>query len=34
MNKRQYFLKIFKKAEKKYLKYEKRLAAEGWGQDW
>ena len=34
MNKQQYFLKIFKKAEKKYGKTEKRLAAEGWKEDW
>lgn len=34
MNKKKYFLEIFKKAEKKYNKYEKRLAAEGWKYDW
>lgn len=34
MNKREYFLKVFKKAEKKYGKYEKRLAGEGWEYDW
>ncbi|MEK6818811.1 MAG: endonuclease III [Nanoarchaeota archaeon] len=33
-NKKQYFLKIFKKAEKKYKKTEKRLAGEGWSSDW
>lgn len=32
--KKAYFLKIFKKAEKKYGKYSKRLAAEGWKYDW
>ena len=34
MNKKEYFLKIFKKAEKKYKKSAKRLAAEDWGHDW
>ena len=34
MNKKQYFLKIFKKAEKKYGKSEKRLVGEGWGSAW
>jgi len=34
MDKRDYFLKIFKKAEKKYGKYDKRLAGEGWKYDW
>ncbi|MEK6928521.1 MAG: endonuclease III [Nanoarchaeota archaeon] len=34
MSKKEYFLKIFKKAEKKYGKYEKRLAGEGWKEDW
>ena len=32
--KRVYFLKIFKKAEKKYKNNLKRLAAEGWEHDW
>ncbi len=34
MDKKQYFLEIFKKAEKRYGKSEKRLAAEGWEKDW
>ena len=34
MNKKQLFLKIFKKAEDKYGKYEKRLAGECWEYDW
>lgn len=34
MDKRKYFLQVFKKAEKKYGKLEKRLAAEDWGADW
>jgi len=34
MNKRRYFLRIFRAAEKKYSKSLKRLAAEGWQQDW
>ena len=34
MNKRTYFLKIFKKAEKKYGKSKKRLASEGWNERW
>jgi len=31
---REYFLPVFKKAEKRYSKYEKRLAGEGWEKDW
>ncbi|MEK6911103.1 MAG: endonuclease III [Nanoarchaeota archaeon] len=34
MNKKEYFLDIFHKAEKKYGKSEKRLAGEGWEYDW
>src|SRR3989338_8793499 len=37
MNKKQkraYFLKIFIMAERRYSKYEKRLAGEGWEHDW
>lgn len=34
MNKKKYFLEIFKKAKKKYERSEKRLAAEGWKHDW
>ncbi len=34
MNKREYFLKIFKKAEKRYGRYNKRLAGDGWDEDW
>src|SRR3989344_9301830 len=34
MNKRKYFLRIFKKAEKKYGAVEKRLAAEEWAEGW
>jgi len=34
MNKRETFIRIFKKAEKKYGKSVKRLAAEGWDKDW
>tara|TARA_Y100000310_G_C20677487_1_gene813927 strand:+ start:75 stop:689 length:615 start_codon:yes stop_codon:yes gene_type:complete len=34
MNKKEYFLKIFKKAEKKYKPSLTRLAAEGWAHDW
>ena len=34
MNKREFFLQIFKKAENKYGKYNKRLAGEGWEHDW
>ena len=34
MDKRKYFLKIFKKVEKKYKHSEKRLAAENWKKDW
>lgn len=34
MNKKDYFISIFKKAEKKYKKNTKRLAAEGWTHGW
>jgi len=34
MNKTEYFIQIFSKAEKKYKSSLKRLAAEGWGEDW
>lgn len=34
MDKKRYFLEIFRKAEKKYGNYDKRLAAEGWDADW
>lgn len=34
MEKRKEFIKIFKKAEKKYKNSKKRLAAEGWDADW
>lgn len=34
MNKKELFLKIFRKAERRYGKMEKRLAAEGWEKDW
>jgi endonuclease-3 len=34
MDKRKYFLKIFKAAEKKYGKTKRRLAAEGWREPW
>ena len=34
MNKKEYFLKIFKAAEKHYGKLDKRLAGEGWAADW
>ena len=34
MNKTQLFLQIFLKAEKKYSSSEKRLAAEGWDEEW
>tara|TARA_Y100000034_G_C6888779_1_gene408498 strand:+ start:1820 stop:2437 length:618 start_codon:yes stop_codon:yes gene_type:complete len=34
MEKKKYFLKIFRKAEKKYGKIDKRLAGEGWGDAW
>lgn len=34
MNKKEYFLQIFRKAERKYGKVEKRLAGEGWEKDW
>lgn len=34
MDRKKYFLEIFRKAEKKYGKREKRLAAEGWEKDW
>jgi endonuclease-3 len=34
MNKKQYFLKVFKAAEKKYSKSSKRLAGEQWKHDW
>jgi len=34
MNKKQYFLKVFKAAEKKFSKSEKRLAAEKWEKPW
>ena len=34
MNKTKYFLKIFKKLEKKYKNYEKRLAGGNWKYDW
>lgn len=34
MGKKEEFLRIFKKAEKKYLKSRKRLAGEGWGEAW
>lgn len=34
IQKRKYFLEVFKEAEKKYGKYEKRLAGEGWNKDW
>lgn len=34
MNKKEYFSEIFKKAEKKFGKAEKRLAGDGWEKDW
>ena len=34
MKKTEYFLRIFKKAERKYGKSTKRLAGEGWNADW
>jgi endonuclease-3 len=34
MNKKKLFLRIFKLAERKYSKSEKRLAGEGWTHDW
>ena len=34
MNKRKYFLKIFKKLEKKYGNYNKRLAGDSWSKPW
>ena len=34
MSKREKFLKLFKKAEKKYGNISKRLAGEGWREDW
>lgn len=34
MDKRKYFLEIFNLAEKKYGSFEKRLAGEGWEEDW
>lgn len=34
MNKKEYFLKVFKAAEKHYGRYDKRLAGEGWEKDW
>jgi len=34
MNKTKYFLKVFKKAERKYGKISKRLAGDDWGKDW
>jgi endonuclease-3 len=34
MNKTKYFIKIFRKAEKKYDSNDKRLSAEGWGPEW
>lgn len=34
MRKREEFIRIFKKAEKKYRKSKKRLASEGWDKDW
>jgi endonuclease III len=34
MNKKKLFLEIFKKAEKKYGKIDKRLAGEGWNSGW
>lgn len=34
MNKKEYFLEIFHKAEKKYSQNDKRLAGEGWEHDW
>lgn len=34
MDKKKYFLEIFKKTEKKYGKVDKRLAGEGWGDGW
>ena len=34
MDKRKYFLKVFRAANKKYSKSLKRLAAEDWGADW
>ncbi len=34
MGKKEEFLRIFKKAERKYSKSEKRLAGEGWDEDW
>ncbi len=34
MNKTKYFFKIFKKAEKKYGNYKKRLAGDGWDKPW
>jgi len=34
MNKKKYFLEIFEKAERKYGKYTKRLAADNWNKDY
>jgi len=34
MDRREYFLEVFEKVEKKYGKYEKRLAGESWGPAW
>lgn len=34
MNKKEYFLKVFKAAEKHYGRYDKRLAGERWEKDW
>ncbi len=34
MNKKEYFLRVFKAAEKKYGKYDKRLAGDDWKHDW
>jgi len=34
MGKREEFIKVFKRAEKKYGKSTKRLAGEGWDADW
>lgn len=34
MNKKEYFLKVFKQAEKKYGAYDRRLAGDDWKHDW
>lgn len=34
MDKKEYFLRVFKTAERKYGKYEKRLAGDDWPADW